>query len=135
MQHHLTITPSMKIIGQALNPAHAMQPARNRRLIMKRSSLLFLLLLLLPATVHSHPGKTDAEGCHVCRTNCDKWGVAKGEKHCHDNESIPPPLPEARNGNKAREKEVAGVNPPGWEYRLKIQKTRATGAGKATPAR
>jgi hypothetical protein len=27
MQHHLTIAPSMKIIGQALNPAHAMQPA------------------------------------------------------------------------------------------------------------
>jgi hypothetical protein len=46
-----------------------------------------------------------------------------------------PPLPEARNGNKTQKKEVAGVNPPGWEYRLKIKKTRATGAGKATQAR
>lgn len=34
--------------------------------------------------IKAHPGRTDANGCHVCRTNCDKWGLSTGEYHCHN---------------------------------------------------
>lgn len=38
--------------------------------------------------VHAHSGNTAADGCHYCWTNCDRYGVVYGERHCH-------------NGNKA----------------------------------
>lgn len=45
---------------------------------------------LLAATsiqaVSAHPGRTAADGCHYCRTNCDKWGVPWNERHCHHHE-------------------------------------------------
>ena len=31
----------------------------------------------------AHPGRTAADGCHYCRTNCDKWGEVAGTRHCH----------------------------------------------------
>ena len=34
--------------------------------------------------VVAHPGRTDANGCHTCRTNCAKWGLSQGEYHCHN---------------------------------------------------
>ena len=30
-----------------------------------------------------HPGRTNSSGCHVCRTNCDRWGVPYGQSHRH----------------------------------------------------
>lgn len=42
------------------------------------------LLLLGTQPVKAHPGRTDSNGCHVCRTNCDKWGLSTGEYHCHN---------------------------------------------------
>lgn len=46
----------------------------------------FALLLVLPTSVsiQAHPGRTDSNGCHTCRTNCEKWGLAYGEYHCHN---------------------------------------------------
>ena len=32
----------------------------------------------------AHPGRTAADGCHYCRTNCDKWGELAGDRHCHE---------------------------------------------------
>ncbi len=34
-----------------------------------------------PAAAHS--GRTDASGCHTCRTNCAKHGLRNGQYHCH----------------------------------------------------
>ena len=31
----------------------------------------------------AHPGARDKNGCHVCKTNCEKWGVHQGIRHCH----------------------------------------------------
>ena len=31
----------------------------------------------------AHPGRTNASGCHTCRTNCSKWGLSTGQYHCH----------------------------------------------------
>ncbi len=46
--------------------------------------LIFFILVIFPITIFAHPGKTDANGCHVCRTNCEKWGLSDGEYHCHN---------------------------------------------------
>lgn len=42
------------------------------------------LLLITPNEVSAHPGRTDANGCHYCRTNCEQWGLSYGEYHCHN---------------------------------------------------
>jgi hypothetical protein len=51
---------------------------------MRRSSLVLAgILMVLPIELRAHPGNTASDGCHYCRTNCDKWGEAWGERHCH----------------------------------------------------
>lgn len=35
-----------------------------------------------PAEAHS--GRTEKDGCHYCRTNCEKYGVRKDMRHCHN---------------------------------------------------
>ena len=44
------------------------------------SSILSVSLLQVAS---AHPGRTAADGCHYCRTNCDTWGVPWNERHCH----------------------------------------------------
>ncbi|WP_420849654.1 YHYH domain-containing protein [Peribacillus tepidiphilus] len=34
--------------------------------------------------VNAHPGRTDGNGGHTCRTNCEKWGLDYGEYHYHN---------------------------------------------------
>jgi len=48
---------------------------------------IVLLLFLFPTGVMAHPGRTDSSGCHVCRTNCSKWGLYNGQRHCHGGSS------------------------------------------------
>jgi hypothetical protein len=44
----------------------------------------FLLVLFTCTTnIYAHPGRTASDGCHYCRTNCDSWGVAWNQRHCH----------------------------------------------------
>lgn len=52
---------------------------------MRTKALIAAVLLSYFGTepVAAHPGGTAADGCHYCRTNCDRWGVAWGERHCH----------------------------------------------------
>lgn len=42
-----------------------------------------LIGCLMPEEVLAHPGRTDANGGHTCRTNCEKWGLEYGEYHYH----------------------------------------------------
>jgi len=52
--------------------------------------LLSIIFLIALSPVMAHPGRTASDGCHYCRTNCDEWGVAWNERHCHGgSESIP----------------------------------------------
>lgn len=55
-------------------------------------TLFIICLILIPLTVSAHPGRTDAYGCHTCRTNCAKWGLDSGEYHCHNAKALPRPL-------------------------------------------
>lgn len=61
-------------------------------------TVVVLVLSSVPST--AHPGRTNASGCHTCRTNCAKWGLSTGEYHCHGGSSSaapsvrPPPTPQ-----------------------------------------
>lgn len=54
---------------------------------MKKSkcilSLMLIFSLFSTTTVFAHPGKTDKNGGHTCNTNCEKWGLKKGQYHYH----------------------------------------------------
>lgn len=45
--------------------------------------ITIMIVVLLPLYVEAHPGRTDSNGCHTCRTNCAKWGLRYGQYHCH----------------------------------------------------
>lgn len=68
--------------------------------IIRRMKFIYVFLLVVtlysfvPREAYAHPGNTAADGCHYCRTNCDKWGVPYNERHCHGG-SVPVPAPEA----------------------------------------
>ncbi|TPG69331.1 MBL fold metallo-hydrolase [Brevibacillus laterosporus] len=58
---------------------------------MKRSLLLVIIMamFILPIGLsEAHPGKTDASGGHICKTNCAKWGLKDGEYHIHKDGKI-----------------------------------------------
>lgn len=48
------------------------------------SFALILLFGLTTQTVFAHPGRTDGNGGHYCRTNCTKWGLKEDEYHKHN---------------------------------------------------
>lgn len=54
---------------------------------------LFLLITFTitsePVLVFAHSGRTAADGCHYCRTNCDKWGEIWDVRHCHNGYTAP----------------------------------------------
>jgi hypothetical protein len=49
------------------------------------TALLAVALLSFGAVgnAEAHPGRTDANGGHTCRTNCASWGLGQGEYHSH----------------------------------------------------
>ena len=51
---------------------------------MNVNALLALSLILAVTATMGHNGKTAADGCHYCRTNCAQWGVSEDVRHCHD---------------------------------------------------
>jgi hypothetical protein len=57
------------------------------------SAAVLLAVFLSSGAVFAHPGRTAADGCHYCRTNCDKWGVAWNQRHCHGGSATPAPKP------------------------------------------
>ncbi len=73
-------------------------PQRGARLAVVAVALTLVLQgavglggsLVEPAA--AHPGGTDASGCHVCRTNCARWGVPAGVRHCHGPALPAPPV-------------------------------------------
>ncbi len=48
-----------------------------------------LFSVFFPNGAFAHPGNTASDGCHFCRTNCDEWGVAWNERHCHNGSDTP----------------------------------------------
>ncbi len=46
--------------------------------------IVLLTLSLFGSVASAHPGRTDSNGGHTCRTNCAKWGLQTGEYHYHN---------------------------------------------------
>jgi hypothetical protein len=46
-----------------------------------------VLLFTFSIQASAHPGRTDSNGGHTCRTNCEKWGLKYGEYHYHSGKS------------------------------------------------
>lgn len=57
--------------------------------IKKISVFVFIVLMSITYMnkIYAHPGRTDSNGCHYCRTNCAKWGLSNNEYHCHNGSS------------------------------------------------
>ena len=45
-----------------------------------------MLFAFFPILVSAHPGATNGNGCHTCKTNCPSYGLRTGQYHCHDND-------------------------------------------------
>lgn len=54
-----------------------------KKRISKIASVIVVLLMTI-TPISAHPGRTDANGGHYCRTNCAKWGLRDGEYHYHN---------------------------------------------------
>ncbi len=46
--------------------------------------LHLVYLIFFGSDLFAHPGRTSRDGCHVCKTNCLKYGVREGVRHSHD---------------------------------------------------
>lgn len=60
--------------------------ARTARRLACFFSLILLLVFAVPPanSASAHPGGTDGDGCHTCRTNCtERWGIPYGYYHRH----------------------------------------------------
>lgn len=60
----------------------------NMKAIYIAISVTLFLTLLFITPVSAHPGRTASDGCHYCRTNCDRWGVSWNERHCHGSKPL-----------------------------------------------
>jgi hypothetical protein len=78
------------------------------RKILKLTILICILTFSLSGSIFAHPGRTDAKGCHTCRTNCESWGLEYGEYHCH-NGKIKEVVKEAKDTAKIKAKNIAKI--------------------------
>jgi hypothetical protein len=51
-----------------------------------------IVFLCMFGNASAHPGRTASDGCHYCKTNCAKWGVPAGARHCHYKDDAEPDL-------------------------------------------
>lgn len=81
----------------------------------KKLSVLIVLVLLfifMQGRAFAHPGNTAADGCHYCRTNCDKWGVPWNQRHCHGTLDKDDSAPEVVSTTKSQETQQKQVQVP-----------------------
>ena len=52
-----------------------------------RSAILAIAVCLVASAGYAHPGGRASDGCHYCRSNCEKWNLEKDERHCHNGSS------------------------------------------------
>lgn len=92
-----------------------------KKLIFIQVLAISLFIVALPA--YAHPGNTDKYGCHTCRTNCPKWGLATGEYHCHASKGLP--QPEEPIKSKLNVRGGDGYVVPAPEYKVPSASSKA----------
>ncbi len=77
---------------------------RKFALKLRNSTLALALALFLsfPAGAFAHSGRTDAQGGHYCRTNCEKWGYEYGTYHYHSKKPEQPKQAKTAAKDKAK---------------------------------
>ncbi|MGE8080937.1 YHYH domain-containing protein [Peribacillus loiseleuriae] len=50
----------------------------------------------------AHPGLTDSNDGHYCKTNCEKWGLSYGEYHYHNGSSSSSSTPKSSTTTPAK---------------------------------
>jgi micrococcal nuclease len=50
---------------------------------LKKIIFIIIALVVITSSAYAHSGRTDKNGGHTCRTNCDKYGLDYGEYHYH----------------------------------------------------
>lgn len=87
-----------------------------------KKGLLFTIILgglfVLSLRAFAHPGRTDAYGCHTCRTNCPSWGLSYGEYHCHRAKALPQPEPPIKSHREGYTEPAPEYESPTPEYKL-----------------
>ncbi len=62
---------------------------------------MLILILFLPLTAWSHPGKTDRYGGHLCMKECEEWNLFYKEYHLHDKDGRPVRIKKEKKGKRA----------------------------------
>lgn len=66
--------------------------------MLMKQLFLFIVATILISNIFifdafAHSGRTAADGCHYCRTNCSSYGYVTGIRHCHGGgSSYTPPV-------------------------------------------
>lgn len=47
-----------------------------------------MVVSILAATSYAHPGRMAVDGCHYCRSNCERWGEVRNQRHCHNQPNV-----------------------------------------------
>ena len=86
---------------------------------MKKITLILIAFVLtIPSISFAHSGRTDASGCHTCRTNCASWGLSTGEYHCHRSKGVTQPTEPIRS---IRNEGGIGKTVPAPEYKIPVK--------------
>lgn len=94
----------------------------------KVNIILIAFILTIPSISFAHSGRTDASGCHTCRTNCASWGLSTGEYHCHRSKGVTQPIEPIRS---IRNEGGTGKTVPAPEYKVPVVNTIKTPANIA----
>ena len=76
---------------------------------MMNKLIVLMFVFLMSGIVSAHPGRTASDGCHYCRTNCDKWGVPWNARHCH-NSNTDASLTSVNIGDQRRYEDMRGLD-------------------------
>jgi hypothetical protein len=87
--------------------------------------VVFTTFLVGVNITSAHPGSTASDGCHYCRTNCDRWGEAYGERHCH-NTPAPTPTYTAPKAAASVAPVAKAVTYTETEYKAIVENLKAT---------
>ncbi len=74
-----------------------------------KNLIMLVLLIVLPAAVMAHPGKTDLYGGHKCLKDCEEWGLYYAEYHLHDKDGKPIHINRKKNAAEAAPAPVASA--------------------------
>ena len=105
------------------------------RKILSGICSILIFMLIIPSYSHAHPGRTDANGGHTCRTNCEKWGLKQGEYHYHNggssgggggtsNNSAPTQSPNVNKQTEEQRKQEELARQKAEEERKKAEEER-----------